>query len=61
MIETPRRSGPPGLLVLFVLLGAAAGGAKLAQLVTRADVAALEAESASAAAPAPGATAHENQ
>ncbi len=57
----PRRSGPPGLLVLFVLLGAAAGGAKLAQLVTRADVAALEAENASAAAPAPGATAHENQ
>jgi serine/threonine protein kinase len=47
-----RRRGPPGLLVLFVLLGAAAGGAKLAQVVTRADVAALDAQS-SAAPPAP--------
>ena len=37
-----RRSGPPGLLVLVTLLGAMAGGAKLAQVVTRGDVAALE-------------------
>ena len=39
---TVRRSGPPGLLVLVFLLGAMAGGAKLAHVVTRADVAALE-------------------
>jgi serine/threonine protein kinase len=32
-----KRSGPPGLVVLIVLLGAAAGGAKLGQLATRAD------------------------
>jgi serine/threonine protein kinase len=38
-----RRSGPPGLVVLIVLLGAMAGGAKLAHVVTRADVAALDA------------------
>jgi hypothetical protein len=38
-----RRSGPPGLLFLIVLLGAAAGGAKLAHVVTRGDVATLEA------------------
>ncbi|MES1205775.1 MAG: hypothetical protein ABUS79_07535, partial [Pseudomonadota bacterium] len=61
VVEMPRRAGPPGLLVLFVLLAAAAGGAKLAQLVTRADVAKLEADDASTAAPAPGATARENQ
>jgi eukaryotic-like serine/threonine-protein kinase len=42
------RSGPPGLLVLIVLLGAAAGGAKLGHLVTRGDVAALEASTAAA-------------
>ncbi len=59
-VEVPRRSGPPALLVLFVLLGAIAGGAKLAQVVTRADVAALEAETASAA-PAAGATARQTQ
>ncbi len=40
------RSGPPGLLVLVVLLAAAAGGAKLAHVVTRGDLAALEAPSA---------------
>jgi eukaryotic-like serine/threonine-protein kinase len=38
---TVRRSGPPGLVVLIFLLAAAAGGAKLAHVVTRADVAAL--------------------
>src|SRR5450432_2236715 len=38
---TIRRSGPPGLVVLIVLLGAVAGGAKLAHVVTRGDVAAL--------------------
>jgi hypothetical protein len=43
-----RRSGPPGLLFLIVLLGAAAGGAKLAHVVTRGDVAALEASQAQA-------------
>jgi hypothetical protein len=37
-----KRSGPPGLLVLIVMLGAMAGGAKLAHYVTRGDVAALE-------------------
>ncbi len=41
---TARRSGPPGLVILIVLLGAAIGGAKLGQLATRADLAALEAE-----------------
>jgi hypothetical protein len=41
-----RRSGPPGLLFLIVMLGAAAGGAKLAHVVTRGDVAALEASQA---------------
>jgi hypothetical protein len=46
---TIRRSGPPGLVVLIVLLGAVAGGAKLAHVVTRADVAAL----AEPTAPAP--------
>ena len=40
---TERRSGPPGLVILIVLLGAAVGGAKLGQLATRADLAALEA------------------
>ena len=48
MTET-RRSGPPGLVILIVLLGAAIGGAKLGQLATRADLAALEAETAAAA------------
>jgi hypothetical protein len=43
---TARRSGPPGLVILIVLLGAAIGGAKLGQLATRADLAALEAETA---------------
>ncbi len=42
----PRRSGPPGLVILIVLLGAAIGGAKLGQLATRADLAALAAETA---------------
>jgi serine/threonine protein kinase len=45
VLET-RRSGPPGLLILIVLLGAAIGGAKLGQLATRADLAALEAQTA---------------
>jgi serine/threonine protein kinase len=43
---TTRRSGPPGLVILIVLLGAAIGGARLGQLATRADLAALEAETA---------------
>jgi hypothetical protein len=46
-VEEPRRWRPPGLLILFVLLGAAAGGAKLAQVVTRADLAGLDAQSSS--------------
>jgi len=41
-----RRSGPPGLVILIVLLGAAIGGAKLGQLATRADLSKLEAETA---------------
>jgi hypothetical protein len=41
-----RRSGPPGLVVLIILLGAMVGGAKLAQVVTGKDVAALEAPAA---------------
>jgi hypothetical protein len=41
-----RRSGPPGLVILIVLIGAAIGGAKLGQLATRADLAALAAETA---------------
>ena len=45
-VVTARRSGPPGLVILIVLLGAAIGGAKLGQLATRADLAALEAETA---------------
>jgi serine/threonine protein kinase len=45
-----RRSGPPGLLVLIVMLAAMAGGAKLAQVVTRGDLAALT--STPAASPA---------
>jgi len=45
-VTATRRSGPPGLVILIVLLGAAIGGAKLAQLATRADLAALEAETA---------------
>jgi serine/threonine protein kinase len=46
-----KRSGPPGLLVLIVMLGAIAGGAKLAHYVTRGDVAALETVAASTPAP----------
>jgi serine/threonine-protein kinase len=49
-----RRTGPPGLLVLICLLGAAVGGAKLASVVTRADMAALE-EPPAAPAGAPAA------
>jgi eukaryotic-like serine/threonine-protein kinase len=45
VMET-RRSGPPGLVILIVLIGAAIGGAKLGQLATRADLAALEAQTA---------------
>jgi hypothetical protein len=48
-----RRSGPPGVLVLIVMLAAMAGGAKLAHVVTRGDVAALDAPKAAPAAPAP--------
>jgi hypothetical protein len=46
-----RRSGPPGLLVLIVMLGAMAGGAKLAHVVTRGDVAALEPTTTSTTVP----------
>ncbi len=42
-VQVMRRSGPPGLLVLILALGAAAGGAKLAHFVTLKDVAALDA------------------
>jgi serine/threonine protein kinase len=42
-----RRSGPPGLVILIALLGAAAGGAKLGQLATRGDVAGKLADSSS--------------
>jgi hypothetical protein len=45
-VMATRRSGPPGLVILIVLLGAAIGGAKLGQLATRADLSALEAETA---------------
>jgi serine/threonine protein kinase len=48
---TERRSGPPGLVILAVLLGAAIGGAKLGQLATRADLAALEVETTAAEGP----------
>jgi hypothetical protein len=48
-----RRSGPPGLVVLIVMLAAMAGGAKLAHVVTRADVAALDAPPAAPTVPAP--------
>jgi serine/threonine protein kinase len=40
---TIRRSGPPGLVVLIVLLAAMAGGAKLAHVVTRGDITELDA------------------
>ncbi len=52
-VEAPRGWRPPGLLILFVLLGAAAGGAKLAQVVTRADMAALDAQTAATAPTSP--------
>jgi hypothetical protein len=45
-VMVARRSGPPGLVILIVLLGAAIGGAKLGQLATRADLTALEAAAA---------------
>ena len=45
-VVAARRSGPPGLLILIVLLGAAIGGAKLGQLATRVDLSKLEAETA---------------
>jgi serine/threonine protein kinase len=47
-----RRSGPPRLLVLVLMLGAAAGGAKLAEVVSRPDRAALAA-AAPVSAPSP--------
>jgi eukaryotic-like serine/threonine-protein kinase len=52
-----KRSGPPGLLVLIVLLAAAFGGGKLAHIVTRGDMAALEATATANATTAPGAAA----
>jgi serine/threonine protein kinase len=48
-----RRSGPPGLLVLIVMLAAMAGGAKLAQEVTRGDLKALTSAPAESPTPAP--------
>ena len=45
----PSASGPPGIIMLIVGLAAAAGGAKLGEIVTRNDVAALEAVTAPAA------------
>jgi hypothetical protein len=56
MVE--RRSGPPGLVILIVLLGALIGGAKLGQLATRGDLSALEAATGptTAAQPAPAPT-----
>jgi hypothetical protein len=51
-----RRSGPPGLIVLLVMLGGAAGGAKLGEVMTRNAVAALSASKAAAPSP-PGKTA----
>jgi eukaryotic-like serine/threonine-protein kinase len=47
-----RSSGPPGIVMLIVGLAAAAGGAKLGEIVTRNDVAALEAVTKAAPAPA---------
>jgi serine/threonine protein kinase len=47
-----RRSGPPGLIVLLVMLGGAAGGAKLGEIMTRNAVAALAASKTDAASPA---------
>jgi hypothetical protein len=52
-----RRSGPPAWLMLIVALAAAAGGAKLGQLATRWEVAALVETPLGLAAP--GATAPE--
>jgi len=45
-VMAARRSGPPGLVILIVLLGATIGGAKLGQLATRGHLSALEAETA---------------
>jgi len=49
---TIRRSGPPGLVWLIFMLGAMAGGAKLAHVVTRGDVAALDTPTRAAPPPA---------
>ncbi len=59
-VEMPHRSRIPAVVVLIVLLGAAAGGAKLAEIVTRADVAALDAQTAPPAS-APSATSPEHK
>jgi serine/threonine protein kinase len=40
-----RRSGPPGLLMLIVAIAGAVGGAKLGEIATRGDLAALESRS----------------
>jgi hypothetical protein len=37
-----RSSGPPGLVVLIVMLAAMAGGAKVGEVITRPDVAAVD-------------------
>jgi hypothetical protein len=50
---TIRRSGPPGLVWLIFMLGAMAGGAKLAHVVTRGDVAAVDAPAPPAATTGP--------
>ncbi len=48
MAAPARRSGPPGLLMLIVAIAAAVGGAKLGEMATRGDMAALEASDSSA-------------
>jgi hypothetical protein len=48
-----RRSGPPGWLVLIFCVGAAVGGVKLAQFVTRGDMARLDAQANTASPSSP--------
>jgi serine/threonine protein kinase len=48
MVAPVRRSGPPGLLMLIVAIAAAVGGAKLGEMATRGDMAALEASGSAA-------------
>jgi hypothetical protein len=48
-----KRAGPPGWFILIVIVGAAIGGARLAHVVTRKDMAALEVELEAGAKTAP--------